>query len=172
MLQGIRSEVRLLQIGGRTRDELLEDLNSNGIKLNESAKALLTSGKFKTTETPHWIRVVLVSVRDLGFPQGAGIQAIQKSALEGKLSLCPMELAPHFRRQCQDQPEGFIGYPATQKKAPPGSITVASEPIDLDDNFPKGFYLRRIEGALWLRGYRSDNEHVWGPDDRLAFCVT
>jgi hypothetical protein len=170
MLQGLNPEVRLLQIGGRTRYELLDDLNSGGIKLNEHAKTLLTNGKLQTDETPYQLRVVVVSVRDLVFPHGAGIQAIQKSALERKLSLCPMELAPHFRLQYRDQPEGFIGHPTTQQKAPPGSITVACAPIDSDDKFPKGFYLRCIEGTLWLRGYCSDNEHLWDPDDRFAFC--
>ena len=38
-----------------------------------------------------------------------------------------------------------------------------------DDEVPKGFYLRRIEGVLWLRGYRAGAEHVWSPDDRLLF---
>jgi hypothetical protein len=170
MLQGLNPEVRLIQIGGRTRYELLGDLNSAGIKLNEHAMTLLKCDKFQTDKTPHQLRVVVVSVRDLGFPHGAGIREIEQSALERNLSLCPLELAPHFRLQYRDQPEGFIGHPTAQQNAPPGSITVACEPIGSDDNFPKGFYLRCIEGTQWLRGYRSDNEHLWGPDDRLAFC--
>jgi hypothetical protein len=40
-----------------------------------------------------------------------------------------------------------------------------------DDEFPKGFYLRRIDGVLWLRGYRSGPAHVWSPDDRLVFAA-
>ena len=34
---------------------------------------------------------------------------------------------------------------------------------------PKGFYLRHIDGAPWLRGYRSGPEHVWSAQDRLLF---
>jgi hypothetical protein len=34
----------------------------------------------------------------------------------------------------------------------------------------KGFYLRRINGVLWLRGYRSGPEHIYSPEDRLVFC--
>ncbi len=98
------------------------------------------------------------------------MRAIVESALERKLSLCPMELGPHFRLQYLDQPEGSIGHPVTQHRAPPGSITIASEPLEADHSFPKGFYLRRIEGTLWLRGYCCDDENIWDPEDRLAFC--
>jgi hypothetical protein len=30
--------------------------------------------------------------------------------------------------------------------------------------------LRRIDGELWLRGYRSDGEHPWDSSDSFAFC--
>jgi hypothetical protein len=39
-----------------------------------------------------------------------------------------------------------------------------------DESIPKGFYLRRIEGILWLRGYRSGPEHLYSPEDRFVFC--
>ena len=54
-------------------------------------------------------------------------------------------------------------------RAPEGAITVVSEPLCGDHDFPKGFYLRRVDGVLWLRGYCSDNEHVWSPTDRLVW---
>ena len=170
MLQGGKPDIRFVHIGGRTGVELLADLKLGGIKLNGHAQTLLKSSRFQTAATPHRLTVVIVNVRDLGLPQGAGIRAIHTRAIERRLCLCPMEVAPHFRLQYPDQPEGFIGHPATRQTAPPGSITVACEPIDSGDGFPKGFYLRRIEGALWLRGYCSDNEHIWNPDDFFAFC--
>lgn len=163
-------EVHLVQIGGRTGDQLMGDLVSAGIRLNKHAKTLLASGRFQVEKKPRQIEVVVLSVAELGFPNGAGIQAIRKRALERQLALCPIETAPHFRLQYRDQPEGSIGHPSTQGVAPPGSITVASEPLDAEDDFPKGFYLRRIDGALWLRGYRSDDTHILNAHDRLAYC--
>jgi hypothetical protein len=71
----------------------------------------------------------------------------------------------HYR----DQPEGHWGQPVRQHQAPSGSITIATERLDDDDDVPKGFYLRRIEGVLWLRGYRSGGEHIWGAGDRFLF---
>jgi hypothetical protein len=34
---------------------------------------------------------------------------------------------------------------------------------------PWGFYLRRVDGVPWLRGYRCWSGHVWAPEDVLVF---
>jgi hypothetical protein len=84
--------------------------------------------------------------------------------------LCPLELGPHPRLQFLDQPEGHLGHPSSKHRAPHGSITVASRPLTEDYETPKGFYLRRIDGVLWLRGYCSAPDDIWNPEDRLVFC--
>jgi hypothetical protein len=165
------SEVHHIKIGGRTGIELLNDLTVAGIKLNAHANTLLTSEKFQTTNMRRDIEVAMVRVRDLGFDDGANTADVYQRAITRQLALCPISLAPHFRLQYQDQHEGTSDQPQTPNSAPAGSITVACAPIDTDDDFPKGFYLRRIDGELWLRGYRADSTHVWHADDCFAFCL-
>jgi hypothetical protein len=109
-------------------------------------------------------------VKDLGCPEGAIYSEICRRAADAGLSLCPLELAPHLRLQYLDQPEGHWGHPAVKQQAPPGALIVAAAPLVADDAIPKGFYLRRIEGVLWLRGYWSSAEHVCGPEERYVFC--
>lgn len=113
-------EVHIVQIGGRTGDELLAELTAADIKLNEHARTLLGSGKFPADGKPRQLAVVVASVADLGLTSGASFEAICGKALERQLALCPIELAPHFRLQYRDQPEGFTGYPGTRGVAPPG----------------------------------------------------
>jgi hypothetical protein len=163
---------RIVSVGGLTKSELIEELQRNAVSMNESAEKLFASEHFTLSGARYDVTTVELTVGDLGFPQGATIAEIYASAAALGLGLCPLELGPHLRLQYLDQPEGYWGQPLRQHQAPSGSITVASEPLTDDDNVPKGFYLRRIKGELWLRGYRSGPEHVWEPDDHFVFCQT
>jgi hypothetical protein len=162
---------RTLQVGGQGKAELLDRLARSGVELNEAGRVLFASDRFMTSDAPSRMRTAELSVRDLGFPHGTTLSHLYVAATHLGLKLCPVELGPHLRLQFLGQPEGFLGQPVWQNRAPAGAITIASEVLcDDDDAFPKGFYLRRIEGTLWLRGYRCGREHVWDPEDRLVFC--
>jgi hypothetical protein len=160
----------LVLIGGVSKSDLLQRLEASRVELNDAGRVLFADPRFLTSESPSVVETVETSVAALGFPDGATYSQILEAAVCRKLDLCPLELGPHFRLQYLGQPEGFVGQSASQHRAPPGSITVASQPLSEDDNIPKGFYLRRISGVLWLRGYHSGPEHVWSPEDRFLFC--
>jgi hypothetical protein len=164
------SVARAVCVGGVTKRELLSDFQTSGIELNASGQILFARDEFKTSNTRSVFETVEISVFNLGYAQGATFAQVHEGSAELGLSLCPLELAPHLRLQYLDQPEGYWGHPPSQHRAPPGSITVASAPLGEDDDLPKGFYLRRIKGVLWLRGYRAGAEHVWSPEDHFVFC--
>jgi hypothetical protein len=161
---------RTVSVGGRTKAGLLQALRCNAIALNASAQRLFASDDFTTSEARYSVTTVELTVRDLGFPGGATIVDIYARAGVLGLGLCPLELGPHLRLQYRDQPEGAWGQPVRRHQAPYGSLTIASKPLSDDDAFPKGFYLRRIAGVLWLRGYRCGPAHVWAPEDHFLFC--
>lgn len=160
---------RLLSVGGVDKAGLLEMLEASGISLNNWAKILFESSRFKTASCQYRVTIVELSVGNLGFPDGAVIDDIFESAIRLGLRLCPLELGPHLRLEYTDQPEGHRGKPILEYQAPYGSVTIASEALTGDDDFPRGFYLRRIEDVFWLRGYRSGTDHVWSEDDRFIF---
>jgi hypothetical protein len=152
--------------------DLLEQLSTMGVLINDAARTLFASSLFTTLKQSVELTTVELSVLELGFAQGATFPELHRRAEHVGLELPPVELGPHLRLMHSTQKEGHSGFPATQHKAPHGSITIASAPLTSDDSFPKGFYLRRIDGTLWLRGYTSDMEHVWSPEDRLVFCTS
>jgi hypothetical protein len=160
---------RTVQVGGLTKSELIEELQRNAISMNESAERLFANEHFTTSATRYSLMTVELTIRDLGFPQGITIAQMYARAAALDLGLCPLELGPHLRLQYLDQPEGYWGQPVRQHQAPSGSITIASEKLTEDNDFPKGFYLRCIQGVLWLRGYRSEPGHIWEPDDHFIF---
>ena len=160
---------RRVLIGGVPKEALLSRLQRAGILLNDAARALFADTRFTTSSTSSLVEAVEVSVGTLGLPDGATYATVVERAATHGLLLCPLELGPHLRLQFTDQPEGFLGQPVTQHCAPPGSVTLASAPLTEDDETPKGFYLRRIDGDLWLRGYRSWPGHHWSPQDVFVF---
>lgn len=161
--------LRSVSSGGVAKAELLSRLEAAGVLLNEAAHTLFADPRFTTSPAASRVDVVETSVAALGLPDGGTFAQIVERAAAQDLLLCPLELGPHLRLEFVDQEEGFIGQPLTQHRAPPGSLTLASAPLAEDEETPKGFYLRRIEGVLWLRGYRSWPGHPWSPQDMLAF---
>lgn len=160
---------RNVTIGGTTKPELLRLLEAAGVKLNAHAMRLFDDARFDTASSRAVLRTCETSVAHLGFSRGATIDAILARAAEDGLVPGPCELGPHLRLQFLDQPEGRIHNDEARHQAPTGSVTVASIPVSCDEDFPCGFYLRRIEGVLWLRGYQSWSGHVWNPEDRFLF---
>ncbi len=160
---------RTIRVGGERKSELLCQLQLAGVRLNEAAQGLFADDRFTTSAFSSVIEIAELSVASLGLHNGATFAQIVEQGASIGLSVCPLELGPHFRLQFTDQPEGFLGPPLSQHRAPPGSVTVASTPLADDEDTPKGFYLRRIEGVLWLRGYRSWPGHLWNPEDVFVF---
>ncbi|WP_042148328.1 hypothetical protein [Paucisalibacillus sp. EB02] len=163
---------RTIEVGGLTKFELFQKMEQNSIMLNEYGETLLSDERFTTSETTYTLKTVELTIRDLGYPDGSTLPRIFKRSSELGLELCPLELGPHLRLKYLDQPDGNTRNLSQQNQAPFGSITIASEIVSEDDDFPKGFYLRNINGVLWLRGYIADDQHVWSPDDHFIFCQT
>ncbi|SFC93389.1 helicase [Bacillus sp. UNCCL81] len=161
---------RIVEISGQTKSQLIQKLQQASISMNEYGEMLLKDEHFTISKSKYSLQTVELTVGDLGFLEGATTPQIYKKAKELNLQLCPLELGPYLRLSYLDQPEGFAGNSVKQHQAPSGSITIASEALSEDEDFPKGFYIRRINGVLWLRGYRADHLHVWNNDNHFIFC--
>jgi len=162
--------VRTVEIGGLTKSQLLQKLKQHSILLNKFAEQLFTDDKFTVSDKIYSVRTVELKVRNLGFSEGATIHQVYKKANQFDLKLCPLELGPYLRMNYLDQPEGYLGKPFWKNRSPYGAIKIATEILSNDVDFPKGFYLRKIKGVLWLRGYIADDLHVLDPDDHIIFC--
>lgn len=160
---------RPIEVGGLSNLQLIHKLKQHSVLMNELGERLLSDDRFPTSNAKYSVNTVELTVRDLAFPDGAALPQIFERASELGLESCPLELGPHMRLQYLDQPEGNTKNLSQQHQAPLGSITIATPIISEDDNFPKGFYLRKINGKLWLRGYTADHLHVWNPGDHFIF---
>lgn len=159
---------RIITLGGLRRTELLQRLYQHLIHLNTYAELLLNDARMVLSPTRYSLCTIELAAHNLGFPDGATTARIFATAQQLGLTLCPLELAPYLRMQYTDQPED-VDEKVCKNQAPSGSVTVASEPISQEDTFPKGFYVRHMNGELWLRGYCADDLHCWNAEDRFIF---
>jgi hypothetical protein len=157
-----------LSYGGVSKSDLLENLQSFGVMLNDFARILFSSDLFKTSAQPGTIQIISLSVDELGFAEGATMPEIKDRIKILGLTECPLEAAPYLRLILSDQEE-ITDDLKRKNQNPLGSVTIFSEPLIDDDDFPKGFYLKKTDGKLWLRGYTCSMDYVWKPDDKMIF---
>jgi hypothetical protein len=161
-----------VRIGGKSKVELLRALREREVALNSAAEALFRDSRFATLSHLQALQIAVVSVAELGFADGATYEQLVERAVAVGWRECPLETGPHLRLQFLNQPEEAAEAAPARGAAPPGSVTVASPPLDDGDGTVKGFYLRRVDGVSWLRGYRAQRVHVWSPRDVLVWRVS
>jgi hypothetical protein len=149
-----------LTIGGVEKEELRRRLASASVSLNAYAEQLFEAPEFTVSAYPRQIALITVSLSDLGLHSGGTLPDIFERASTHGYDLCPLEVAPHLRLEFLDQSPGPY-------------LTIASpRPRPHDMDFPAGFYVRRLDDGLWLRGYRTDDDWVFPPDfTRFVFGV-
>lgn len=158
-----------VSVGGLTRSQLTTALSERRILLNAHAETLIEHDVFDSN-TVQTVAVTERTVGDLGFTDGASLSEILEAAPRQNLSLCPAETGPYLRLALTEQTTSADSV-MSAGRAPEGSLTVATAPLSDDDEYPKGFYLRVVDGQEWLRGYRCDDEHIWSANDRFLFRI-
>lgn len=160
---------QVVQVGVETPPQLRRLLAQAGVRLNPLAEHLFGDARFLVPPQPRPLAVVAVQVGALGHADGATFDTLARSAARRGLVPGPLVLAPWLRLQWLAQPEVPAADPPARHRAPPGAVTVASEPPPDEPDLPWGFYLRCIDGVPWLRGYRCWSGHVWAAQDVLVF---
>lgn len=154
-------------VGGLSRQALRERLARAGVLLNEYAQQLFEHAVFDEHQVANEIIFVTRSVGELGFSDGAKLAQIYAQAENLGLQLCPPVAGPYLRLAYTSQQSSSNSVLRTGT-SPDEALNVAA-PVLGDESFPKGFYLRVVDGVPWLRGYRCDHEHRFAPQDRFIF---
>jgi len=91
-----------IEIGGKTKDQLKQDLNNRkDIFVYDWAKNLMSKPEFLTSKETKDLKLVRLTVAELGFPNGATTNEIYQRAHELGLDLCPAEVGPQLRLQSE-----------------------------------------------------------------------
>jgi hypothetical protein len=164
---------RIVRVGGLTRSELASALAAADVRLNASAEVLLADPLFAgaDAEIPASVEVVECTVGQLGLDDGATLPQILAAGQEQGLASCAPFTGPYLRLAMPDQPSAPDSV-MSAGRPPLGALHVASERLRVEDDYPRGFYLRVVEGTLWLRGFRCSDDAPWSTGDRFAFRAT
>lgn len=121
------------------------------------------------------VKIVILRVADLGFPQGATTREIigtchdadqngNSAPFTGSrgrqlgLELCTPDIAPNYRLEYQDQPLHERLY-------------VAMRPIASSDGEPRIFVIGHNAGGLSLDAALARPDDKWHPNDKFMFCI-
>ena len=165
----MNAALHTIAIGGLSRSALKLELRGRGIQLNDLASQLIQHPVFDNVQTPMVKHFATRRLADLGLNDGASLPEVFAAAQRQQLSLCPVTAGPYLRLAYAKQPTSKLSE-LNVGKAPDSSLTVASAALG-DDDFPKGFYLRTVDGQQWLRGYRCTDEHRFSPEDHFIFAA-
>jgi len=146
-------------------------LAQRGIQLNDYARTFMAHPGFCSDAEPFSMRLQILSVEELGFADGAAFPEILAAAQKRGLYPCPPVTGVYLRLQMNVQQASCNSVLTGTHDAPEGAITVVSHPLEKDFDFPRGMYLRNVDGTLWLRGYTCDDTYRWKPTDLLAFEI-
>jgi len=150
-------------------ERMQEVLAQHGIQLNDYARTFMAHPGFCSDAEPLSIQLQILSVEELGFADGAAFPEILAAAQKRGLYPCPPVAGVYLRLQMDAQQASCNSVLTGTHDAPEGAITVVSHLLEKDFDFPRGLYLRNVDGTFWLRGYTCDDTYRWKPTDLLAF---
>lgn len=144
-----------IEIGGKTKSELIAEMKAKNIYLPDYAKDLLKNPDFVTLRGGEHIALVRLAVKDLGFSGGATTDEIYQKAMEWGLELCPAEVGPQLRLQYHGN----------------DWMVVAMKQITDRGSRPSIFYLRRHGGELALSAWSAGPSCRWFASHEFVFCL-
>lgn len=151
------------------KEQLPDVLKRHDISINAYAQMYFDHPSFSTDHFPDEVHTVIASLRELGFDRGATLKDIFEILPQYRLKPCHVNTGLFLRIAWKDQKQSVNSILSGSHQAPDQAVTVLSDILERDDTFPKGLYLRNVEGTLWLRGYVCDASYQWSSDDLFAF---
>lgn len=145
-----------LGTGLKTADDFRKALNKIGC-IGDWADDILGKSAFMASDTESEVELVVRSVEELGFKDGATREQVYNRAKEIGLDLCPAEVGPQLRLQYKDQPKGEW-------------LLIAMEPITGSGGGLDVFSVERNDGGRqWLSGRSGRPDYFWRGHNRWVF---
>ncbi len=150
------------------KDQLQQELEAHGIQTNRYAEIFLAHPAV-TTEYADELAIVIASLQEIGLKDGASLPEIFRHIENTDLCPCPANTGIFLRLAWQDQPQSRNSVLSGTHRSPDQAVMALSNILEDDPAFPKGLYLRNVDGSLWIRGYVCDPDYRFSANDLFAF---
>ena len=150
------------------KNRISHKLEEHDILINRYAEVFLAHPVFSTENTRE-MTIAIASLREIGLENGGTLNEIFRQIEKSGFKPCPANTGLFLRFAWKNQPQSQNSVLSGTHGSPDQAAVVLSEPIETDDAFPKGLYLRNVDGRLWLRGYVCDSAYRFSGDDLFAF---
>ena len=157
-----------IKAGCSSADQITKTLDEHSICINRYAEEYFSHPRF-SVECSGSMTVTIASLREIGFENGATLDDVFHRLPQVGLRPCSSGTGLHLRLAWSDQPQSRNTVLSGAHEAPDQAVTVLSEILEQNDDFPKGLYLRNVDGVLWLRGYICDSKYRFPSDAMFAF---
>lgn len=137
-------------------DVLLSTIKNSGMQIGKWAEDIMGKPAFVVSSNNIAIDLIVKSVSELGFDEGANFDQICQAAQKIGLIKCPAEAGPQLRLQHTDQPEGEW-------------LVVAMDSITDSAGDPRMFLVGHNDRGRWLVGDFGFAEHVYGRTKKFVF---
>lgn len=127
-----------------------------GGKISDWARELIIDAGFRTLCEDTEFDLVVLSVHELGFPEGATLHQIDNRAKEYGLAPCPPELGPELRVQYMDQPKEEL-------------LCIFMRPIANSRCQWSVFSVYHDPGGRWLHAEHASSGKEWRYQQRFVF---
>lgn len=150
-----------LGTGPKNANDFRKSLKDKGFTIGEYADDILGESAFTVAAEETEMDLVVTSVAELGFKNGATREQIYARANELGLDLCPAEVGPQLRLQYKDQSNDEW-------------LVIAMEPIADSGGCLRLFHVRRsawrsASSGLWLLSCYGGPDSVWSSDIQFVF---
>ncbi len=141
-----------------TAEQSLQTLKEHGILTNSYAEKYISHPCFSDGGSGE-MTAAITSLEELGLERGASLNDLFRHIKGTQFTPCPPDTGFFLHLAWTDQPQSQNSVLTGTHSSPNQAVTVLSELLESDDAFPKGLYLRKVDGNLWLRGYVCDSAY-------------
>lgn len=158
-----------ITIGGKTKEQLIEEMKKNNIVISSWAKKMMYDSHFTASEKLEHLNLVRISLKQLGFTDktGATRGQIYEKAQELGLKLCPAEVGPQLSLQYGDQLKRRVELVIAMEP-----LNVFDRDVDIANDIPNVFCVHREnDSKLTLSSREYSSRYWWTGNLELVFCL-